>query len=248
VKKTAVCLLGCNVKSEWLNFLNSFENYDTYVMLDDPLPFYLQQIQKEFPKVKILFANDNDCKDAGFTNMNFLMSKQVTSWERAVYHFSRVNTTYDNIWFLEDDIFINDENVLVNIDKKYPETDLLTSTCTTVQDPSTDGWHWHRIKIEFPPPHCRVMVCGVRVSSKLLSDISDYAIEHKTLFFLESLFATICLRNPNLTHIMPDEMNTIEYRYHWHTGNVYEKRNNIIHPIKEMADQIAFRKYIKSLN
>jgi hypothetical protein len=245
MKKTAVCILSRNVRVEWIDFLNTFENYDTYLIIDEPVPLDLQQNQNKFSKVKTLFIEDKDCEEFGFINMNFPSLKKITSWERGVFYFSKTNTQYDNIWFLEDDVFINNENVLVNIDKKYPEDDLLTSTSDIVYEHDINGWHWDKIEIKFLPPYSKALVACIRVSSNLLSDISNYANEHKTLFFIETLFTSFCLKNQKLKHRVPEELvNSLLYRHHWTNESV--NKNNIFHPVKDMIEQNNLRKYLKN--
>jgi hypothetical protein len=242
MKRNVICVLGLDLKTEWLEFLNKIQNYDVYYVLDKPVPVHLEHIIDKFPKVKIILIDDETCEKESIINMNFIIiPKKVIAWEKAVYYFSIVNTEYENIWFLEDDVFIYDENVFNNLDEKYPKADLLSCIGETTQDPTKAGWHWNRMKIEFPPPYYNTMVCGIRVSFNLLSDILNYARQYKTLFYLEALFPTICLKNPKLTHVTPQEMSTILYIKNWNKEDISKNLNNMFHPIKDMKKHIEFR-------
>ena len=140
--------------------------------------------------------------------MNFITNLEVTAWEKSVYYFSTINTEYNKVWFFEDDVFFYDEETLLRIDSKYDNSDLLSNSCGENVNGDKDFWHWHRIDIEFPPPYYCAMVCGIRISSELLSEIRNYANNHLTLFFLEALFPTICKVN-NMKYDTPTEFKNI---------------------------------------
>jgi len=38
-----------------------------------------------------------------------LIFNEIIAWDRALYYFSVINKNYENIWFLEDDVFIYGE-------------------------------------------------------------------------------------------------------------------------------------------
>ena len=54
----------------------------------------------------------------------------IMSWDKAMFFFSHVETSYENIWFFEDDVFFFSETTLVKMDEKYPFCDLLTRSHT----------------------------------------------------------------------------------------------------------------------
>ena len=43
--------------------------------------------------------------------MNYTIKKIITSWEKSIFYFSYIETKYENVWFKEDDVFFNDENI-----------------------------------------------------------------------------------------------------------------------------------------
>ena len=88
--------------------------------------------------------------------------------------------------------FFYDEHVLLNIDSKYDNSDLLSNSYGENTIGHKNDWHWNRIDINFPPPYYCAMVCCVRISIELLFKIKEYANKYNTLFFLEALFPTIC--------------------------------------------------------
>jgi len=41
-------------------------------------------------KINFIQIQDNLCVDAGYTNMNYIVKKIVTGWEKAIYYFANV--------------------------------------------------------------------------------------------------------------------------------------------------------------
>ena len=144
---------------------------------------------------------------------------------------------------LEDDIFFYDEETLLRIDSKYDNSDLLSRKFNnTYKSGSRDFWFWRSISINFKPPYYRCMVCGIRVSPKLLYKIRDYANRNKKLFFLEALFPTLCKRN-NMIHNTPSEFKNIIFRKNHEDKDINE--NDIFHPVKDITKHKEFRELFK---
>ena len=68
--------------------------------------------------------------------------------------------------------------------------------------------------------------------------INDYAIQNKTLFFLEALFPTIATKN-NLKCSNPEEFNNIHWKHEFQRENI--NMNGLYHPIKDLNSHIFFR-------
>ena len=144
--------------------------------------------------------------------------------------------------FFEDDVFFYNEQTLLNIDIHYPNCDLLSNTYTENILGNKNTWHWSKITIQFPPPYYSAMVCSVRMSKLLLSKIKEYALKYKTLFFLEALFPTICMKY-KLTHCSPIEFSNIVYRYNYTIHDI--NKLYLYHPLKNIKSHLLFRKYYK---
>jgi hypothetical protein len=148
---------------------------------------------------------------------------------------SNINTKYDNVWFIEADVFLYGESTISNLDAKYQSSDILVSKC----DPKKPGeWLWNRIHIGFPEPHYCGMVCAVRMSSTLLFHIDQYARKNKSLFCLEAMFISIAKHN-GLQLDIPDELKTIVYQRDWKMGEI--NKGNLYHPVKNMKMHNEFR-------
>lgn len=253
-KNNIICLITRIPNKTWCDFLNGFTKYKIYIILDDN-DFDLTEFENTYNHIKFIKVENEKCKINGYTDMNeFIMNKSITGWEKALYYFTIENTDYDFIWFIEDDVFFYNEDTIVEIDKQYPDEDLLTNE---VENEYIDGkqeyiesvldeklnrkqhpWHWDRINILIPPPYYACMACAIRCTPNMLKHVNDYAKEYKQLFFLEALFSTIAIRN-NLKYKTPTEFNTIKYQASYikeHIDNIH-----IYHPVKHMIDHDEFR-------
>jgi hypothetical protein len=233
-KKYALCLITYKPKPEWIEFLSTIDTYDIYIIVDDNSKTY----SSKHTNIHFIQIDNEECRKHGFQNMNYFIGKEISGWDKALYYFSQVNTSYSQVWFLEDDVFFYNAKTLQEIDSSYDDTfDLV---CPTFMGNHTDPWpHWSTIQIAFPPPYSFGMVCACRVSNKLLSVIRDYAKQEHTLFFLEALFPTLATRTSmRIGH--PKEMETIVFR---HDYSIHEiTKHNIYHPVKDIRLHTVFRK------
>jgi hypothetical protein len=232
-----VCLICYKPNNIWIDFLSKFKKYDVYIIIDDNRQNYKKQYSK-FNNINIIQINNKESKKYGFVNMNFIMQKNVTSWEKAVYYFSTINTKYNKVWFFEDDVFFYNEETLSQIDSKYDDSDLLSNSYGENIDGDKNTWHWNRIDIKFKPPYYCAMVCCVRISSNLLSKLKNYANEYNTLFFLEALFPTICKIN-NMKYDTPIEFKNIVYRTDYKNEDI--DKDNLFHPVKDITKHTQYR-------
>jgi hypothetical protein len=241
--KNAVCIIERIPNKVWLEFLSSFDSYDTYIVLDDNSKDHSLKYLTDFPKIHFVQIDDKECEESGFRNMNYLIfKKDVTGWEKALYYFSG-EKEYDHVWFFEDDVFFYSENTIKNIDAKFPHTDVLTAPYHVSE--TGREWWWPLITINHDLPYYKAMVCGVRVSRKLLLSIKDYATKNRTLFFLESLFPTLAFKY-NLSYGKPKEMIQIYFQHKWSLPKL--NRRNIFHPVKNIKLHKQARDVLKRNN
>ena len=159
-----------------------------------------------------------------------------------MYYFCKINTNYEYIWFLEEDVFIPNKDTIPKIDKLYKLEDLLS--CENVikksrNDNSPFWQHWGRNekKIDFPWAHS--MISAIRVSKKLMECILEFVNNKKYLLFDELLFNTIALQN-NLLVVTPIELSNIVFSFHdIIPDNINE--NYLYHPIKNLKKHEELR-------
>jgi hypothetical protein len=236
-----LCIICFKPDDVWINFLDKFINYDIYLIIDDNSIDYTKKYKNT--KINIIQISYDDCVNNGFHNMTLTVKlkndnkKRVCGWDKALYYFSIINTKYDNVWFIEDDVFFYNEDTILNIDKKY-NSDLLTNMYSENINGNKKNWHWKRVNITFSPPYYNCMCCAIRVSKNLISKIKDYAKINNTLFFLEVLFPTLCKHN-NLLYDNPDELKNIVYRKDFNIKDI--TKFNLYHPVKNMNNHNLFR-------
>ena len=231
----ALCLISFKPHEVWLKFLNDFIHYDIYIIIYDNDEDYNKKYKNQFTKLKFIQIENYICEQNGFVDMNYTIKKNVTGWEKAIYYFSN-NNKYDNIWFIEDDVFFYDENTIKNIDFKYPRSDLLTNKYCS----NNKKWiHWDKIVINFTPPYYRAMVCATRVSSKILFYINEYVNDNRKLFFLEALFPSIAMKY-NLIYDTPLELSNIYWKREFNYDDFDKER--LYHPMKQLSLHVHLRK------
>ena len=232
---TCICLICYKVNNTWISFLENFNNYPIYVIVDSPceLPIH--------PKIKFIQINNKTCKENGYINLNLIINS-CNGWDKAIYAANYILQEYDYIWFIEDDVFFYNEQALLDIDTRYTCTDLLSNEINK----STDlcSWHWSWITpINFELPYYNGMMCICRMSRKLLNSIENYVNNYKQLFFLEAMFPTISKKN-NLINECPIEFKNVEWRKHYNKNDF--KPNYFYHPLKNKRLHNVYRHFIRS--
>jgi hypothetical protein len=231
-----VCLICWKPSREWFEFLSAFATYKVFVVVDDNAVDLKEYVR--FTNVKIVRIPDEECGRAGFCNTCITLRKKITGWSKALYYFSSVETSFDRVWFFEDDVFFYDERTLLDLDQAHTAADLLSNAFFENADGLKNFWHWRKIQIAFLPPYYNTMICCVRASKQMLAKLKAYADEHKTLFFSEALFPTIG-RKEKLLCEAPKEFKNVVYRKDFEDSEI--DQNNLYHPMKKMEDHLRHR-------
>jgi hypothetical protein len=238
----AICLITFQPRHFWCDFLNSFENYKVFVIVDDN-NFNLTEFQNKYNNISFVKIENFKCKQSGFTNSSYIMiKKEIIGWDKALYYFAYENLSYEHVWLLEDDVFFYNENTLINIDKQFLSDDFLSNKIWENHDSKAKSWHWPRIKIKLPLPYYAGMMCMVRFSKNMLESIKDYANKYKTLFFIEAFFPTIA-KKYNLVCNSPDEFNEILYNRVLTIDKI--NKTSLFHPVKNPDSHIEYRNHLK---
>lgn len=240
MNNTAICFLSRNYQSDIYNFslLLTKNNYDIYIILDD------NNIKiKNYKKiVNIIQIDDNICKTKGYIKTSMVSFKKTPiSWDKALYFFTEIETYYDFVWFLEDDVFIPNINTLKNIDHDYPISDLLSRSNGLNKTGDVSTWHWKHVVKDHQIPWACSLICACRLSRKLLNCIKTYVNKNKKMFMIEIMFNTLAYHN-NLKVDTPIQLSTIEFRHKWELEDI--NKNYLYHPIKSFKTQQNFRQEI----
>lgn len=231
----------------WFDFLETFRNcFTVYVVIDDNSVDYHTTEFGKYEKVQILQVEDSVCREAGYTKSSVNMPKSECAWDKALY-FSCLTLSsefFDHVWFIEEDVFFHSDQTLVDLDEQFKESDLICNQVTSkAEEPTTRSWKWWKEILEATGNEnytlYRGMMCGCRVSRKVLHEIGEFVKRKQKLFFIEALFPTIT-HSIHGTVTFPLELSNIIYQYHWNLTNIISKRH-LFHPVKDIKSHQYFR-------
>jgi hypothetical protein len=249
VKKRAIALIVKEPTEIYLDFLATFVSYDVYIIIDSDKS--MLHFQKKYKMLNIIQFDEKLCLKYGYKNVNYIgIRKRVSGWDKALLFFSVIiPNMYNQVWFIEDDVFFLEEKVLINLDEKYEDQDLLANCDFKSQRTNNikeELWVWPLIDIKIANPHYCGMMCITRISKHLLQGIRWYATRYKTLFFLEALFPTMT-SHLGLTYFNPDELTSVTYNQEFNEETDVSKiKTYVFHPIKDINNHKELRnKYNK---
>lgn len=236
--KKALCFLTVRPSDDFFNLIDkSFsKKYDIFIIIDDNDYNVNENYKKKF---KIIQINNKEVENKGYKNSVLWCKNRACSRDKALYFLTYINNTYEYMWIIEEDVFIPNVKTLINIDKKYKKEDLL---CEDLKIFHKEWNLWNDvIRItsgKLATPYFKSMICGIRISRKILDVIQRFATKHNTLFLDEALFTTLGVKN-NLNIKKIDELSTLIYRKNWIFREI--KQKNLYHPIKNHSIHHMFR-------
>jgi len=244
--RNIICFLTLRPCELFYNFVKQLPNSENiFICIDDnnyEIPGY-------DGKIPIIKYNNTLTQSKGYKSTYLWKDTVSISRDKALYHFCENDIEYDNIWFLEEDVFIPTLNTIMDLDNKYQQGDLLVSaheifdndieTLSNLQWPNE--WHWKHVsrQIKLSKPYAKSMICAIRCSKKMLNSIKKYAQKHRNLFLDECLFNTIAMHDELDIKVIP-ELNTITWNNEWSKELI--KPHNLYHPVKCLQTQYEFRK------
>ena len=236
----AVCILTRKPSVVWLDFLHTWTHeYDIYVMIDDN-QLDITELVEKYKNIRFLQIEDSESIEKGYVNVNYIFNKPATSWDKALYYFCEKNTSYKNVWFIEDDVYIPSMKHLIQLDEKYQNVDLICNQHGNNYDGQSNGWsHWGEAEKYFELPWSNGLQCICRMSDSLLSKIKGFVETEHTLTFLEVLFPTITDQN-HFIYAVPTEFEQVECcRTYGDWKDI--NPNAFYHPVKDFEHQKQIR-------
>jgi len=239
MKKNAFCLIIVRPNKIWVEFLNTMtSDYDVYMVIDDS-QYVTNALEAQYPSIKFIQINDEDCKNNGYWDSNFTISKNPSGWDKALYYFSKINTSHPQCWFCEDDVLFYSSQTLKRIDVSYPTIDLLCNETETNIEGYRPDWHWQQAVPYFKLPWLKAMVCCCRLSRQLLENIGEFVQQIQKLTFIECMIPTLAYQH-NMTIVTPPEFSSIYWRNEW--LNFQMNPRYLYHPFKKVEDHTVVRR------
>jgi hypothetical protein len=219
---------------------------DTYVISDEKVD--LKTTHRS--KLTIIHIDDQTCIDNGYINSNIgndvtHIKKNPIAYDKALLYFAKMETKYDFVWFLEDDVFMSDALVLETLTEKYSIYDLVVGNNNKKEDEIMD-WHWKHIFGKTEAPYYHSMVCACGMSRKMLDTINNYVNEKNTLFYIEAMFNTLAMNN-DLIVAEVFELKSIVWLGNWGLDEFVLLPTNLFHPVKEPDNHNLLRDVVRGM-
>lgn len=205
----ALCFLGSTKDDIDYDFLNSIKYYDVYVSLSNEIDVI------ENKNINHIDISNSEIKKEKYMNCNYLKNTnkgKVNELEKALYYFT-FEKNYPHVWFINHNVLLFNENQLIRIDDLHKNVDYITHKIIESNKLKHVNWvlwpdvvrdNYYNFKAPFF--HSSTSIC--RLSSAMLEKINNYAIVNKTLCYKDALFASLAVKNENLTYYEED---TIKY-------------------------------------
>ena len=143
--RNIICFLTLRPCELFYNFVKQLPNSENiFICIDDnnyEIPGY-------DGKIPIIKYNNKLTQSKGYKSTYLWKDNVSISRDKALYHFCENDIEYDNIWFLEEDVFIPTLNTIMDLDNKYQQGDLLVSAHEIFDndiETLSNEWHWKHI-------------------------------------------------------------------------------------------------------
>ena len=90
----AICLITLRPNNIWCNFLNSFRKYQIFIIIDDN-EFDCTFLKNKYTNITFIQINNNKCKLRGYLDVNYMIKKDISGWDKALYYFGVENIHYN---------------------------------------------------------------------------------------------------------------------------------------------------------
>jgi hypothetical protein len=230
---TAICFLTRQATPEMLAFINKISSLgeDVYVLND---------FGETMPEFDCDSIPEEDARSYGYWGVNCVdwIPKDLMALDKALYYFSRLNTSHDHVWFIEDDVFIPRADIFKDIDAAHPTADLLTKTNLS-QLECIDWPGWVRSDLAYMEgPYYHSLCCAMRLSRTMLQAVSEFVESRGRLVFLEFFFNTLAMQKGFVVET-PEALSTIQFEPYRPTYP-YDK-DHLYHSIKDYTLHVWLR-------
>jgi hypothetical protein len=235
----AIAFLTVNPSETLISFgekLHDRHCSDVYIVVDND--DYTEPLSD---KIKFIKIAKEDCINSCMYNSSKTSDDtSVISWDKALYFFGYVNTSYDNVWFIEHDVLVTSVDALLYLDIFNENADLICAKNMECNSPDDESWFWHHAFEHFEAPVFSSMVCACRLSNNLIDIIKNHAISIGRLLYIEFLLNTLAMKN-GLKVSCPQELSTISWNQIWSLNAFQNNKMNLFHPVKNVHNHELYR-------
>ncbi len=188
LSKPYLCFLSVRPSIDFYDLCVRFvPKYTVFICVDDN--DYIIPWKDE--RIHIIRFSNKVCEDAGYHSTVLYFQKKACARDKALYYFSEIMSLpkHQQVWFVEEDVFLPSLHTLTRLDRKYKHTDLL---CRDLIPKSTalEWKFWNHCPFE--EQHCiRTMICIIRLSGGALSSIREFVKRNHHLVLDEILFPSL---------------------------------------------------------
>jgi len=235
----AIAFLTINPSNTLIRFgedLHDKHGSDVYIFIDNDA-----YVEPASDKIKFMKIAKEECiNNCMYNSSKTSIDTSVTSWDKALYFFAYVNTSYDNVWFIEHDVLVTSVDTLRYLDILYSDSDLICTKNMECNSPDDNSWFWYHAFEHFEAPVYSSMVCACRLSNKLIEIVKNHAASVGRLLYIEFMLNTLAMKN-GLKVSCPQELSTISWNQIWSLNAFQNNKMNLFHPVKNVNNHELYR-------
>jgi hypothetical protein len=122
----AICFT-CETPDEiTCKFIINITGYDLYLIVNNRT-VDITKMKIQYPTIIFITIEHEKCLDKDLKHSNkWDTENEISCWDYFFYYFGVNNTTYENIWFIHENVFMYNHETIAHIDAQYITEDLLT--------------------------------------------------------------------------------------------------------------------------
>lgn len=260
-----ICFLCLQPSTALLEFASVLSNsaYKIYICVDSN--DYKPEVSN-WPMINFIQPSEAVCKDAGYTGIVSYFFTRPCSKDKALWYFNAIETDYEHLWLIEDDVFIPHPETVFSIDRKFPSADILIPP---IEQLDIQNWYWANVvKSQFQilynlssdsyfdfnsrRPRLKSMTCAMRLSRTFMKNLECFVTKFGTLI-MDELLIPYLAKTSNLVVVEPNELKTVVFeksgapnRHQYCSSSKWEipdiNANYLYHPVKNQVKHVLLRR------